>query len=530
MEKDTYSLSIDIGTTNTVAFIHDGRIRQVDVDDYSLFPSVVQYCNDGTIKTGVAARNAMSNYKNIVVANSKRCLGVKIEKEDIEKYEKLCGVKIQQRSNRIVYYLKNVNKYVTPEEIISILVTRVLERANKLVDGNKKLAKIVITHPANFNNDQKTSIRNAVYDVVKAEGIRKNEIHLLSEPAAAAYCYGVDNQNSIQQGTKILIYDFGGGTFDASLLQINNGIISAIDHDGDTALGGSDCDKAIAQDLLDIYKQNFGMDLMARVPKDNQVQKFRSVASKACSFKQDLSNSNEVDVLISDLFMFGDSDDDEKDSDFTYSRGDMNRVISPLIHKTMEVVDRLLERNNCRVDDIQSVILVGGSSNLRLVSDLLDQKFGKKILSNIDANNCVAEGGLKFLLNQNLIAHGKKLVVDTIPFSLGIEVENQEVCWLIPRNSKIPFTYSDYFITTKDNQDFVDTSLLQGKGTKSGQKALISESDIRLSKIRFNGFTKKPKGQVEFKIEYSYTECGIVHIKVLEMGKSDPLYDNDIEF
>ena len=195
MKNDEYALAIDLGTTNSVGYLYDGReYRLVDVDNDNLVPSCVHYREDGNIVCGKVASYAAKNPRNLVIMNSKRLIGKEFDRDEVQTVMKNCGVNIVNRFGKPVFhvYKKDIlNKYVTPIEVASIIIKKIVDRANEMTQ--KKLGKILVTIPANFDSNQRTATRQAVENVVKDYGIRKDKIELINEPTAAAICYGLDS-------------------------------------------------------------------------------------------------------------------------------------------------------------------------------------------------------------------------------------------------------------------------------------------------------------------------------------------------
>ena len=529
MKNDEYALAIDLGTTNSVGYLYDGReYRLVDVDSGRILPSCVQYKNDGNIVCGQAAFSARGRPGNIVIMNSKRLIGKEFNRKEVQTVMKNCGVDIVDRFGKPVFHVYKkgkFDKYVTPVEVASIIVKKIVDRANEMT--RKKLGKILVTIPANFDSNQRTATRQAVENVVREYGIRKDKIKVINEPTAAAICYGLDND--LNRHCRILVYDFGGGTFDCSILEINHGSINVIAHDGNPELGGSDCDKAIAEDLRRLYKETFGEDCFKDIPEDRMTASYRSLLTYASDIKVQLSSAYSVDVNISGLFNLRDDDDDD-DDDFEYTREQMNRVIQPLINKTEEVIDRILDENGFSLHDIDTAILVGGSSNLICARDMLNRKFGnKRVGKDIDPDTCVAHGGCKYLIREDGPTPGIT-IEECIPFSLGTELVNNHVQWIIPKNTKLPTTLETTVTTTQDNHKYVSSCVIQGRSETTCAEPIREPEHVYLPKYAYTGFKIAPKGVPQLRTIYHYETSGIVHVTIIEKDTDKNLFDEDIEF
>ena len=533
MKNDEYALAIDLGTTNSVGYLYDGReYRLVDVDSGRILPSCVHYKDDGSIVCGQAAASARGRPRNLVIMNSKRLIGKEFDRKEVQTVMKNCGVNIVNRFGKPVFhvYKKDIlNKYVTPIEVASIIIKKIVDRANEMTQ--KKLGKILVTIPANFDSNQRTATRQAVENVVKDYGIRKDKIEVLNEPTAAAICYGLDSD--LNKQCRILVYDFGGGTFDCSILEIKHGSIYVVAHDGNPELGGSDCDKAIAEDLRRLYKETFGEDCFKDIPEDRMTASYRSLLYYASDIKRNLSSSSAVDVDISELFNLHDDDDDDDDHSkygFEYTREQMNRVIQPLINKTEEVIDRILDENGFSINDIDTAILVGGSSNLICARDMLNRKFGDmRVRRDINPDTCVAHGGCKYLIREDGPTPGIT-IEECIPFSLGTELVNNHVQWIIPKNTKLPATLEQTVTTVCDYMQSASSCVIQGRSETTCVEPIHEPEHVYLPKYIYKGFKIAPKGVPQLRTIYHYETSGIVHVTVIEKETNKYLFDEDIEF
>ena len=527
MQKNEYALAIDLGTTNSVGYLYDGReYRLVDVDNDNLVPSCVQYKNDGNVVCGQAAFSARGRPGNIVIMNSKRLIGKEFNRKEVQTVMKNCGVDIVDRFGKPafhVYKKGKFDKYVTPVEVASIIVKKIVDRANEIT--RKKLGKILVTIPANFDSNQRTATRQAVENVVREYGIRKDKIKVINEPTAAAICYGLDSD--LNRHCRILVYDFGGGTFDCSILEINHGSINVIAHDGNPELGGSDCDKAIADDLRKLYKETTGEDCFADIPEERMTASYRVLLSYACDIKEILSSVYVVDVNISGLFNLR-GDDDDDDDDFEYTRDQMNLALQPILDQTEAVIDRILDDNGFSINDIDTVILVGDSSKLVCARDMLNRKFGnKRVSKDIDPDTCVAHGGCKYLVKDGPTP---VTIEERIPFSLGIEIADNRVQWIIPKNTKLPTTLETTVTTTQDNHKYVSSCVIQGRSETTNIESIHEPEHVYLPEYSYSGFRIAPKGVPHLRTIFRYEQSGIVHITVIEEETDKTLFDEDIEF
>lgn len=524
METNTIVLSIDLGTTNTTAYLFDGKdCISVEVDNSRIIPSCVWYHDDGSVSIGKSAEEGKRNIRNRVITNSKRLIGKKYDREEVQRVKEQCGVDVVNKNGKAMFHVKTEQKekYVTPEKVASLIVERIIEKVKAyLSESQKEINKVLVTIPANFEHNQRVATRNAVYEVVREEGLSMNDITIINEPTAAAISYGLEQES---KESRVLVYDFGGGTFDVSIMKLSNGKIDIIGHDGDPELGGISIDKLIADDLLKKYQEHYDKDLLEDVTEDKRTSFFRSLHDIACRAKIALSTAESTEVTISDIIHL--KTDDE--CDFEYFREDMNKVIGIVFEKVEEVIERCLKKCNVTAEDIDDVILVGGSSRVVMARDMLKKMFGNKVKRDIDPDTCVAKGGCMYLISLN--GESNIDIQERIAFSLGTELLDDRVKWIIPCDARIPCEYTECFKTTIDYQTSGNTHLIQGKsGENINEK--ISNQHLFLVPYSFTGFQVKKKGEVYFSITYSYQKNGIVHIKVVEDETGIILKDEDIQF
>lgn len=525
------SVSVDLGTTNTVTSVDDGKeITELNIEGSYLLPSCVWFRDDKEVICGKRAQRQITsiqkNRVSKVVTNSKRLIGKYYNEKDVKIVKKFCGVPIVEKDKKPVFYIDETYGYYTPIQIAEIIIKKVITEV-KAKYPDRKIGKFLVTVPANFSSNQRTATESAAKKVLKEEGFAEIEINTINEPTAAAILYGVENPSEKER--LLLVYDFGGGTFDTSLLKITKDKFDVVAHYGDPELGGCDCDSAIADAFLN-HKNIKDDHLMETIPDEHKEAKLRAIQVRACECKEALSHPNRKkrDVMIRDLFFVTNNnpeEEEEEDVDFDYTREEMNDVIRKLIEKTMNVVDSLLKDNNKTVQDIDNVILVGGSSNLCLVSEMLKEKFGEKILKNVNPETCVSKGGCYYLRNY--------CITERIAFSLGCSIKGNRVSWIIPKHSVIPCEFTETFQTSFDNQESVTSHVMQGDyEDKEGFNQIepITNKHIQLPSYTFTGFPKKPEGEVQFLETYSYIKKGVVHIKVVLKGTDKVLFDDDIVF
>lgn len=353
----------------------------------------------------------------------------------------------------------------------------------------------------------------------------------MNEPTAAGVCYGMDNASG--RIRNVLVYDFGAGTFDATLMRVSRGNIEVIWADGDSELGGADCDRIIAKDFIETYNRLYNDDLLQDCDEEDKPSVLRSVESVARGGKEELSRTDNVRVNISYLtgLQGTDDDDDDDDRSFFYTREDMNKKIKPIIERTLVVLDRLLKNAKMNVDDIDTVLPVGGSSHLTLVDKMLEEKFGNKIRKDINPSICVAKGACEYLWNKYTHSSDSFSIQEKCCFSLGVTLKDDLVAWMIPVGSVLPISYTKKDLTTtEDNQYEISCRVIQGKSYEQHTVPKDEKEDVILNHITFSGFRIAPKGEPTFHMTYRYETSGIIHITVVEIETGKTLYDDDIGF
>lgn len=541
MLRQQFVLGIDLGTTNSIGYFHDGKeLRVVENNANRIVPSYIWVKNDGSIVCGDSAKSGSRNPRNAVITNSKRLIGKMYNRKEVEHVKKHCGVDVIEKGGKPVFHCvveknKRVTEVdITPIEAASYIIEEIVKRAKAL--SEKSLGKIIVTIPANFENNQRVATREAVYNVVRKEGLKESDIEIMNEPTAAGVCYGMDDCSNTNR--TVLVYDFGGGTFDSSILKISHGAIQVLDHDGDPELGGADCDIGIANDLRRKYREIFGVDCMEGIPERHESTSMRSLLDFASEKKCELATAESVEVNLDEIFHLNggndsDDSDDEDERVFTYTIYEMNKVIRPIIEKTEVVLEHLLKSNGMTVGDIDSVVLVGGSSKLKLVSDMLKDMFGNKIKKDIDSDLCVAQGACKYLYNKYSTVPDVPVIQieDKTRFSLGTEIVGNRVVWIIPSGSKIPCSFTQRLTTIEDWQSRVTSKVIQGKCKDKGYEESIDEDEhVLLNPYSYTGFRSELKGVPHFDTTFSYERSGIVHINVVEVETGKTLLDDDFRF
>jgi molecular chaperone DnaK len=488
-------IGIDLGTTNSVVAVMEGGqpVVIVNQEGARTTPSVVAVAKDGERLVGqVAKRQAVTNPENTVFS-IKRFMGRKHDETSSEASR--VPYAVVRASNGDAWIETRSKRYSPPE--FSALILQKLKQAAQDHLG-EKVTDAVITVPAYFNDAQ----RQATKDAGKIAGL--NVLRIINEPTAAALAYGLDKKKN----ETIAVYDFGGGTFDISVLEVGDGVVEVKATNGDTHLGGDDIDDRVIEWLVAEFKKTDGIDLS----KDRMaLQRLKEAAEKA---KIELSTAMETDINLP--FVTADQSG-PKHMQTRLSRARLEQLVDDLLQRTMAPVQRALADAGVDPKKIDEVVLVGGSTRMPKVQQLVRDYFGKEPHKGVNPDEVVAVGAAV----QGGVLTGEVtdvLLLDVTPLSLGIETLGGVMTTLIARNTTIPSRKSEIFSTAADNQTSVEVHVMQGERQ-------FARDNRTLGRFHLTGLPAAPRGVPQIEVAFDIDANGIVNVsaKDLATGKEQKI-------
>lgn len=483
-------IGIDLGTTNSAVAIMEGKVPRIieNAEGSRTTPSVVAFTKDGERLVGEPAkRQSVINSENTLFA-TKRLIGRRFEDAEVQRDINQVPFKIVKHSNGDAW-VEARNRTYSPAQIGGFILNKMKETAEAYLAKSVKNA--VVTVPAYFNDAQRQATKDA------GQIIGLNVLRVVNEPTAAALAYGLDKS----EPKVIAVFDLGGGTFDISILDIDNGIFEVKSTNGDTHLGGEDFDIYLLQEIISHFKKETGIDLS----NDRMaVQRIREAAEKA---KIELSSTLSTEINLP--FITADAAG-PKHIRMPFSRVQLENITAPLIDRTVDPVKKALKDARITASDISDVLLVGGMSRMPKVADTVKKLFGKDASKAVNPDEAVALGAAI----QAAVLSGEVtdvLLLDVTPLSLGIETLGGVFTKLIPRNSTIPNKKSQIFSTAASGQTSVEVNVFQG------ERELVKDNKL-IGNFTLAGIPPAPKGIPQIEVTFDIDANGIINVSAKDLA------------
>src|SRR5881398_1509858 len=483
-------IGIDLGTTNSVVAIMESGdpVVLTNAEGSRITPSVVAFTDSGERLAGqIARRQAITNPNNTVFA-IKRLMGRRFDDAEVQKASKVLPYKVVKNDDGAAWVEIRDKRY-SPAEISAFVLQKMKQTAEDYL--GEKVTEAVITVPAYFNDSQ----RQATKDAGRIAGL--NVLRIINEPTAAALAYGLDKKKD----ETIAVYDFGGGTFDISILEVGDNVVEVKATNGDTHLGGDNLDQRIIDWIISEFRKSDTIDL----GKDRMaLQRLKEAAEKA---KMELSTVMETDINLP--FITADQTG-PKHMNIRLTRPKLEQLVDDLLQRTVGPTKQALADAGLDPSKIDEVVLVGGSTRIPKVQTIVKELFGKEPHKGVNPDEVVAVGAA---IQAGVLAGDVKdlLLLDVTPLSLGIETMGGVMTTLIPRNTTIPTKKSERFTTAADSQPSVEVHVLQGERS-------MARDNRTLGKFHLIGLPPAPRGVPQIEVTFDIDANGIVNVQAKDLG------------
>ncbi len=491
-------LGIDLGTTNSaMAIVESGEPKIIEnVEGVRTTPSIVAISKTGERLVGLSAkRQGVTNPKN-TLSEIKRLIGHSFEEDSVQRDKKIMPFAIDREENGGVKVQMN-DKWYRPEEISGMVLAKL--KADAEAKLGEKIDEAIITVPAYFNDSQRQATKDA--GTIAGFNVRR----IINEPTAAALAYGFDKKKN----EKIVVYDFGGGTFDVSVLEVGDDVIEVKSTDGDSHMGGGDIDRKIINWIIAEFKKESGIDVSGDVLA---MQRLKEAAEKT---KHELSTTLESEINIP--FITSDAAG-PKHLLMKMSRAKLEELAMEYIDRSIEITKRAMEAANLAVGEINEILLVGGQTRMPIMISRVKDFFGKEPNRTINPDEVVALGAA---IQGGILQGDVKdiLLLDVIPLSLGIETMGSVATKLIERNTTIPASRSQIFSTAADNQTSVEVHVVQGERP-------MAADNKSLGRFILDGIPPAPRGMPQIEVTFDVDANGILNVKAKDKtsGKEQSIH------
>jgi molecular chaperone DnaK len=499
MADPSIVLGIDLGTTNSAcAIVQDGRASVVRRGEDRIVPSVIAALPSGEIAVGNEAKLQRAVDPSQVVYSAKRLIGRRFSSPEVQRMMRSMPYRIVEGNNESVM-IEIGGRRLSVVEISSLILKYLRQMAEEAL--GRRVKKTVIAVPANFTDSQRSATRIAA----RLAGL--DVIRVINEPTAAALAYGYIED----MDRRIAVYDFGGGTFDVTILQITRNVFEVLSTSGEMFLGGDDVDSVILERMAVVYMQQHGIDLRN---DPRAMEQLRAVAEQV---KIQLSETSQSSIRVSDV-----PPGSHRDLEFSLSADELRAIAGPIVRRTIPVCEDAMRVAGISAEQIDEIVLVGGTTRLPLVREVVEEIFGKAPQTSINPMSVVAVGaaiqGAALLGSLVPMASGgvsmptmaqSAVLLDVTPRSLGVGTIGGNVDFIIERNSVIPVEQTRMFTTTTDNQRYVRIQVCQGESPSF-------EENTKLGEILLTGLREAPRGTVTVAVTFEINTDGLLEVRALD--------------